>query len=63
MLLYCIDKKHPLYGRTLRIDKTTNVTDGTRYIDVETGVPTDLKPSQVAFVPPEGLERKEESRS
>lgn len=63
MLLYCIDKQHPLYGRTLRIDKTTNVSDGTRYIDVETGVPTDLNPSQVAFLPPEESDRKKELRT
>lgn len=53
MLFYVIDPHSPLYSRTVRIDHTIMMEDGTPvYVDALTGVPVDLKAEQVSVKPP-----------
>jgi len=58
MILYCIDKNHPLYGRRIRIDKAIRNENGTKYVDVESNVPIDLRQDQVSLYPPEDKENE-----
>ena len=60
MILYCIDKNHPLYGRRIRIDKSIKNENGTKYVDVESNVPIDLRSDQVSLYPPDDKEKEQD---
>jgi hypothetical protein len=51
MIMYCIDKSHPLYGRRIRIHKSGKEGSEPVYVDVLSNVPVDLKPEQVSLYP------------
>jgi hypothetical protein len=53
MVLYCRDKTHPLYGRRIRIERSSKPEGGIMYVDVLTGVPVNLEPYQLSMLPPE----------
>ncbi|MFI5263884.1 MAG: hypothetical protein ACHQM6_05160 [Candidatus Kapaibacterium sp.] len=53
MILYCRDKNHPLYGRRIRIERSTKPEGGIMYVDVLTNVPVDFEPHQLSLLRPE----------
>ena len=59
MILYCRDKDHPLYGKPIRIEKSTKPEGGIMYVDVLTNVPVNLEPHQLSLLPPEKEEKRE----
>ena len=60
MILYCRDKKHPLYGRRIRIEKSTRPDGGIMYVDILTNVPVEFASFQLSLLPPDKEEKGNE---